>query len=85
MATPGMERMAEVGSRTTLQSEFQTAISAGTAQSVILGGGIGSPGSTTTSFETSSAFPLVTLVTMIAPSPDWFVGVSGLNLRDGNA
>ena len=27
-------------------------------------------------------YPLVTLVTMIAPSPDWFVGVSGLSLLD---
>jgi hypothetical protein len=25
-------------------------------------------------------FPLVTLVSMIAPSPDWFVGVDGLNM-----
>ena len=27
--------------------------------------------------------PLVTLVTMVAPSPDWFVGVSGLSLIVG--
>ena len=32
-------------------------------------------------FEVDSDFPLVTLVTMLGPSPDWFVGVSGLNLR----
>ena len=30
------------------------------------------------------AHPLVTLVSMLGPSPDWFIGVSGLNLRDGN-
>ena len=28
--------------------------------------------------------PRVTLVTMIAPSPDWFVGVSGLSLLDAS-
>lgn len=28
-------------------------------------------------------FPLVTLVAMIAPSPDWFVGVGNLDLRPG--
>jgi len=83
-ATPGIEQMAELGSRSTLRSEFQTAIAAGTARSEILDSGIGSPGNTTTSFETTSAYPLVTLVTMIAPSPDWFVGVTGLDLRSGN-
>ena len=34
-------------------------------------------------FEATRDHPLVTLVTMIAPSPDWFVGVSGLSLLDG--
>ena len=33
-------------------------------------------------FDIDDAFPLVTLVSMLAPSPDWFVGVSGLSLRD---
>ena len=27
-------------------------------------------------------FPLLTLVTMLGPSPDWFVGFSGLNMRE---
>lgn len=38
---------------------------------------------TTIEFEATRDDPLVTLVTMIAPSPDWFVGVSGLSLLDG--
>jgi hypothetical protein len=33
----------------------------------------------------SQRFPLVTLVTMVAPSPDWFVGVSALPLFDAGA
>ena len=42
-------------------------------------------GSTSISFEVSREFPLVTLVTMLAPSPDWFAGVSGLSLfENGN-
>ena len=28
-------------------------------------------------------YPLVSALTMIAPSPDWFVGVDSLNLCDG--
>ena len=34
-------------------------------------------------FEVSREFPLVTLVTMVAPSPDWFVGVHDYDLVAG--
>lgn len=42
----------------------------------------GGAASATIEFEAARRSPLVTLVTMIAPSPDWFVGVSGLSLLD---
>ncbi len=81
LATVGIERMAELGSTTNLRGEVQTAINAGSAFSVISGGGTGSPGTARASFTIAKSHPLVTLVTMIAPSPDWFVGVDGLELR----
>lgn len=82
IASDGIEAMAERGSQSALSLEVQAAIQAGTASFVILGGGIGtSPGSVATQFVVSDDFPLVTLVSMIAPSPDWFVGVSALNMR----
>lgn len=31
-------------------------------------------------FEVSYAYPYVSMISMIAPSPDWFVGVSNVNL-----
>ena len=34
----------------------------------------------TVTFEVSEACPAVSVVTMIAPSPDWFIGVSALDL-----
>ena len=37
---------------------------------------------TTIELEATRDYPLVTLVTMIAPSPDWFVGVSARSLLD---
>jgi hypothetical protein len=83
LATAGIEQMAEVGGVTLLRGEVQTAINAGGASSIIQGSGINSPGNTTLAFEASSTFPLVTLVTMVAPTPDWFVGVHGLDLREG--
>ena len=82
IATPGIERMAETGGTATLAAEIRAEIP-GPALTVINGSGTRSPGSATIQAITlREDFPLVTLVTMIAPSPDWFVGVSGLSLRD---
>ncbi|WP_323788603.1 spondin domain-containing protein [Psychroserpens sp.] len=32
----------------------------------------------------SSDFPLLSLVSMIAPSPDWMIAINSINLRDGS-
>lgn len=82
-ATPGIESMAETGSKSPLTSEIDAAAMAGSADALISGGGINpSPGSVSVSFQIDLDFPLVTLVSMVAPSPDWFVGVSGLSLLE---
>lgn len=81
-ASSGIEEMAEIGGTSTLATEIQNVIATGQASSVINGPGVDpSPGKTSTTFEISESHPLVTLVSMIAPSPDWFVGVSGLQLN----
>lgn len=86
IATLGIERMAETGSPSVLRFEVNEAIAMDTAHSVVEGGGIGtSPNEVSTSFDMVDDNPLITLVTMIAPSPDWFVGVHGLNLRPNGA
>ena len=63
---------------------FNDAIAAGTALERVTGGAAGAPDQVTTTFEANSDMSLLTLVTMIAPSPDWFVGTHGLQLRDEN-
>jgi hypothetical protein len=85
LASTGIKDMSERGRKSPLDAEVQAAIAAGNAGQVISGPGIGlSPGTASVSFTATREFPLVTLVSMIAPSPDWFVGVSGLSLfRDG--
>lgn len=78
LASDGIQAMAERGLTEPLISEIAAAISAGTAERSFTGGNIGvSPGSAAAEFDVSQAFPLVTLVSMVAPSPDWFVGVAG--------
>jgi hypothetical protein len=80
-ASPGIEAMAEEGATSPLASEVRAAIAAGTAERVIQGGGVSrSPGTASLEFQVSEDYPLVSLVSMIAPSPDWFVGVHGLSL-----
>jgi hypothetical protein len=85
LASTGIQNVAELGQAGQLREEVNRAIDAGTALTVISGEGIASsPGVVSTSFDVTVSHPLVTLVTMIAPSPDWFVGVHGLNLfRNG--
>ena len=80
-ATRGIEVMAELGGTTVLQNEVNGAIRDGTAEFFLRGPGMGtSPATVTYEFDITDTHPLVTLVTMIAPSPDWFVGTQSLNL-----
>ncbi len=86
IASQGIENMAETGNKSVLLNEVNAAIDAGTALDTVSGGGVGvSPGFVSTTFNVNLDNPLATVVTMIAPSPDWFVGTHGYNLFvDGN-
>ncbi|MDX1440623.1 MAG: spondin domain-containing protein, partial [Rubricoccaceae bacterium] len=85
LASPGIESMAETGSKTLLEGEVNDMITAGTAFEVISGGGIPlSPGSVSVSFDVNTDYPLVSVVSMVAPSPDWFVGVYDLSLYESD-
>jgi hypothetical protein len=85
-ATPGIKNMAETGGKSPLDSEIDQLIGSGSACTQISGGGINpSPGVVAVTFTASQDCPLVSVVTMIAPSPDWFVGVSGLSLFENGA
>ena len=81
-ATPGIESMAERGRTATLAEEIQAA--GANALSVLRKES--GPGATASdTFEAVTVtpdHPRITLLTMIAPSPDWFVGVFGLSLLD---
>ena len=81
LASDGIELMAETGGKSRLLAEIDALIAAGTAHGELSGGGLStSPSSVSLEFDVVSSHPYVTLVSMLAPSPDWFVGVSGLSL-----
>ncbi|WP_299124491.1 spondin domain-containing protein [uncultured Winogradskyella sp.] len=86
-ATTGIENVAETGSNTAFNSEVQSAIINGEAeqwlqQSFSPFAAISS--ATLSDITVSQDFPLLTLVSMIAPSPDWIIAVNNLDLWDQN-
>lgn len=86
IASEGIERMSELGSTSPLDSIIRDAIAAGRAQSLLQGSGINpAPGEASLELTVTRDFSYVTLVSMVAPSPDWFVGISARNfLESGN-
>ena len=79
-ASPGVEAMAELGATRALRNEIEASPHAvAVIQRPVAFGGTGSA---TFPIEVTASHPLVTLTSMIGPSPDWFVGISGLSLLD---
>ena len=82
-ASNGIEAMAERGAKSPVDAEIAQAMTAGRVEHLLSGGGIArSPGTVSLEFDVSLERSWVTLVSMLAPSPDWFVGVSARSLVD---
>ena len=79
-ASEGIRLMAERGQVVPLRSEVRAL---GDAADFVVGEPANSsPGVAHATLTVSEDHPRVTLVTMVAPSPDWFVGVAGLPLAE---
>lgn len=86
LASPGIESMAETGSVSLLTTEINTLAGLGIASPTrVLATNLQSPGVGGTFFTTGGPFDHLSLVTMIAPSPDWFLGVDRLPLFQNGA
>ena len=79
-ATAGVEYVAELGHTGMFESEINANSNAVSVirKSVARGG----TGRATFEVTVSRDYPVVTLLSMIGPSPDWFVGISGQSLLD---
>ena len=85
-AAAGMKSMAETGATSDLTSDIDAAITAGTAAAELSGSGISpSPGESGFEFGIMQSHPEVTLVSMLAPSSDWFIGVHNLALFENGS
>ena len=81
-ASAGVEGVAELGSTGTFRSEVNASPhTLNVIQQGVGGGGTGTASFTITVLKTH---PQVTLLSMIGPSPDWFVGISGQSLLDAS-
>ena len=81
-ASPGVEQVAETGGTSTFRSEIEDSPHAAAiiSQSVAFGG----TGTATFPIDVTTDHPRVTLLSMIGPSPDWFVGISARSLLDAS-
>ncbi|HMB64840.1 MAG TPA: spondin domain-containing protein, partial [Eudoraea sp.] len=86
IASDGMEIMAETGATAELALEIDALVTAGMASSTVIGEGL-TTGFSEATFQitVTNDFPLVTLVSMIAPSPDWFVAIENVSMLDNGA
>lgn len=83
LASSGIEQMAETGSTTTLVNELEALIDQNEGLATYTGSGLNSGvGTISIDIEVNRDFPAVSLASMLAPSPDWFVACVSVNLLD---
>jgi len=82
--TPGLERLSEEGKHSPLDAELRAMTAAGRAGMLFESDAIKDLGrSATARVQVDDRFPMVSVVAMIAPSPDWFAGVANVDLKEG--
>ena len=80
--SPGVEAMAELGTTSILLGELQ---SNSTVSQALVRAGVPAPAIASRSFDITATqnVDMVSLVTMLAPSSDWFVGLRNFDLFNG--
>jgi hypothetical protein len=85
-ATLGVKNVAEFGSKSALLNEVAQAVAAGHAGAALSGDGVPAGATQATlEFTLNQTHPLVTLLSMLGPSPDWFIGINALPLFENGA
>ena len=83
IASEGIKNMAEIGATTALSDEFSSKIEAGEGLKSVVGNGLGSGvGALSVTLDVNEKFSSITLATMLAPSPDWYVAIINQNLLE---
>ena len=86
MASEGIKNMAETGGTSPLDNELKALIEEGKGYEHYIGSGLGSgSGEIEISVKVTEQYSSVTLATMVAPSPDWYIAVVDINLMENNS
>ncbi len=80
-ASPGIEGMAELGGTITLEKELEASKQNGLFNYAV-GKRVSAPGTTSTIIKVRDGYDYLSLVSMIAPSPDWFVAAEDIYLYE---
>ena len=80
LASLGIEFMAELGDNSLIIAEINTPTVANHIGSVFFGHRFDSPGQDSLIFTINNTRPFISFVCMLAPSPDWFTGITRLPL-----
>jgi len=81
-ATPGLKALSERGAHSPLTEEIGTAVKDGNAGTLFESQPLFKfPGTISATFTVDEAHPYVSAAAMVAPSPDWFTGISSVQLR----
>lgn len=83
-ASQGLENVAEEGTVTAMTATIQNEVAANAARSVVFLSGPGNVGASTREVTFTDAFPAFTFASMVAPSPDWFVGLSQQPMKNAS-
>lgn len=79
--TRGLERLSEEGKHSPLNDEIHAAMTAGSALAIFETGGLKNfKDSLVTTVRVDPTHPLISVVAMVAPSPDWFTGAANVNM-----
>jgi hypothetical protein len=81
MASKGIKEMAELGATSALKEEITDKINDGEGYELVVGENLGSGvGKIIVEVNVNKENPSVTLSTMLAPSPDWYLAAVNINL-----
>ena len=88
LATLGVKNVAEFGNSSEFENEINDVIFNNNADQFLIDGFSPFAGNNSNAnfsgVTISEDFPLISLIAMVAPSPDWFIAINSLNLRSGN-
>jgi len=85
LASPGIENVAELGSNSAFMGEVNGSSDANQWIQFAFDPPNDESSGVSFSIDVSEDYPLLTLISMIAPSPDWFIGISNYSLLDGSS